>query len=107
MTIDSNRLLLELEKQRREVNRNIINPAIPQLSLDALTPMLNMVAQGRKAYLCGLLDIAGKAGGRAPSDEQVETLRKLRMTYEELVSAANALETAIQRDYLDVIPSRR
>ena len=29
------------------------------------------------------------------------------MTYEELVSAANALETAIQRDYLDVIPSRR
>lgn len=107
MTIDSNRLLLELEKQRREVNRNIINPAIPQLSLDALTPMLNMVAQARKAYLCGLLDIAGQAGGRAPSDEQVETLRKLRMTYEELVSAANALETAIQRDYLDVIPSRR
>ena len=75
MTIDSNRLLLELEKQRREVNRNIINPAIPQLSLDALTPMLNMVAQARKDYLCGLLEIAGKAGGCAPSDEQVERLR--------------------------------
>ncbi|WP_341708879.1 hypothetical protein [Halopseudomonas sp.] len=107
MAIDSNRLLLELEKQRREINRSIINPAIPQLSLEALTPLLNMVGQARKDYLCGLLNLADTCKGHAPSSEQINELRTLRQTYDELVTAANALETAIQRDYLDVITTRR
>lgn len=107
MAIDSNRLLLELEKQRREINRSIINPAIPQLSLEALKPLLNMVAHARKDYLCCLLKMAENGNGHAPSSEQINELRTLRQTYDELVSAANALETAIQRDYLDVITTRR
>ncbi|UJJ30674.1 hypothetical protein [Halopseudomonas maritima] len=107
MTIDSNRLLLELEKLRREINRNVINPAIPELSIDALTPLLNMVAQSRKAYLHCLLDMAEQSAGTPPSEEQIARLRAHRETYDELVSAVNALETAIQRDYLDVRVNRR
>ncbi|GGE56569.1 hypothetical protein GCM10007421_33930 [Halopseudomonas oceani] len=107
MAIDNNRLLLELEKQRREINRSIINPAIPQLSLEALTPLLTMVAQTRKDYLCGLLKMADICKGNPPNEEQISELRTLRQTYDELVTAANALETAIQRDYLDVATSRR
>lgn len=107
MAIDNNRLLLELEKQRREINRNIINAAIPELSLEALNPMLTMVAQARKNYLCCLTDMAKTCQGKAPDSEQIATLRAFRETYDELVSAANALETAIQRDYLDVRTSRR
>ncbi len=107
MTIDSNRLLLELEKLRREVNREVINPAIPALSIEALKPMLSMIAQCRKDYLCCLLDIAEHSAGKPPDEEQVARLRAYRETYDELVNAANALETAIQRDYLDVRVSRR
>lgn len=42
-----------------------------------------------------------------PAEEQIARLRACRETYDQLVSAANALETAIQRDYLDVRVSRR
>ena len=107
MTIDSNRLLLELEKLRKEINRNVINPVIPALSIDALQPMLSMIAQCRKDYPCCLLDIAEHSDGQPPAEEQIARLRACRETYDELVSAANALETAIQRDYLDVRVSRR
>ncbi|GGD10358.1 hypothetical protein [Halopseudomonas salina] len=107
MAIDNNRLLLELEKQRREINRSIINPAIPELSLEELNPLLTMVAQARKNYLCCLADMAKVCQGKAPDSRQVATLRGFRETYDELVSAVNALETAIQRDYLDVRTSRR
>ena len=107
MAIDNNRLLLELEKQRKEINRSIINPAIPELSLESLNPMLTMVAQARKNYLCCLTEMADICQGNAPDSEQVATLRGYRETYDELVSAVNALETAIQRDYLDVRTSRR
>lgn len=107
MDIDNNRLLMELEKQRREVNRSIINAAIPELSLEALNPLLTMVAQARKNYLCCLTDMANVCQGKAPDSQQIGTLRTFRETYDELVSAANALETAIQRDYLDVRATRR
>jgi hypothetical protein len=107
MEIDRNRLLLELEKKRREINRSIINAAIPELSREALNPMLTMVAQARKNYLCCLTDMARDCQGEAPDSQQIETLRAFRETYDELVSAANALETAIQRDYLDVRVTRR
>jgi hypothetical protein len=37
-----------------------------------------------------------------PSTEQIKNLRYLRVTYDELVNGAKALEAAIQRGYLDV-----
>lgn len=107
MTVTNNRLLLELEKVRREVNRDIINPAIPELSLDDLRPLLSMVAHARAAYTRELLDIARLSDGKLPSNDQIRQLQACRLTYDELVAAVNALETVIQRDYLDVRPSRK
>ena len=40
-----------------------------------------------------------------PSYEQVQKLARERETYEELRAAVNALETAIDRGYLDVLGS--
>jgi len=34
-------------------------------------------------------------------------LARLRREYDELVSGAKALETAIQRGYLDILPAKR
>ncbi len=102
MTMNNNRLMLELEKVRREINRAVINPMIPELSLDDLKPMLTMVAHARAAYVSELLEIAKLSPDTAPSNDQVKQLRQCRETFDELVSAVNALETVIQRDYLDV-----
>lgn len=99
---DSNRLLLELEKIRRDVNRDIMNPAIPELSVSALRPIITMVARARLSYLQELIDIA-KISPDMPTHEHISNLAKQRECYEELRAATNALETAIERGYLDVI----
>ena len=106
MTVESNRLLLELERIRRDINREIINPEVPELSMEELRPMLTMVARVRMAYIREFLDI-GRMTTSVPSNDQIEMLAGLRRSYEELVAAANAVETAIQRGYLDVNTARR
>ncbi|MFC6672479.1 hypothetical protein [Marinobacterium aestuariivivens] len=105
MAMDNNRLLMQLEKLRREINREIINPRVPELALEDLRPMLTMVAEARADYLVELLELAKLADGKAPSPDQIRRLRHCRETFDELVAAANALETVIQRDYLDVRPA--
>jgi len=102
MPINNNRLLLELEKHRREINREIINPQFPKLALEDLKPLLTMVAHARAAYVRELLDIASVSNEQLPSPDQVRQLKHCRETFEELVAAANALETLVSRDYLDV-----
>ncbi|MES9843328.1 MAG: hypothetical protein ABW162_05955 [Candidatus Sedimenticola sp. PURPLELP] len=99
---DNNRLLLEIDKTIRELNRDIINPQIPQLMLDDLAPVMAMVARSRATYLKELFDLANVVGEGQPSPDQVRQLRQLREAYEELVAGAQSLETAIQRGYLDV-----
>lgn len=98
---DSNRLLLELEKLRRDINRDIMNPAIPCLSVDDMRPIITMAARARLSYLQELIDIA-KLSPEMPSHEQISLLSQQRERYEELRAAVNALETAIDRGYLDV-----
>lgn len=102
MPTDNNRLLLELERQRREINREIINPRFPKLSLDDLKPLLTLVAHARADYVQQLLDIANNSTEQPPGQEQIHQLKRCRETFDELVAATNALETLIQRDYLDV-----
>lgn len=107
MNQDINRLLLELERSMRAVNRDVINPQIHEVTIDGLRPLLGLVAEARARYLKALLDLADRTPGGRPSSGQFEELAALRREYEELVSGAKALETAVQRGYLDVQPSRR
>jgi len=100
--LDNNRLLLEISSRIRELNRRIINPVIPELALDDLSPVLKLVAMARAAYLKELFDLAGIVGDQIPSPGQVTQLSHLRSTYEELVTGVQALESAIERGYLDV-----
>lgn len=102
MLNENKRLLLELEVQLREINRRTINAAIPELTPADLQPVLTLVARVRARYLHALFEIAGNAGDGLPSDEDIERLAELRRNYEELVHATQALETAIEREYLDV-----
>ncbi|GAA0696154.1 hypothetical protein GCM10009104_25140 [Marinobacterium maritimum] len=102
MSTDNNRLLLELDRYRREINREIINPRFPELKLDSLKPVLTMVAHARADYVAQLLELADSGQGQPPAPEQIAALKRSRETFDELVAAVNALESLISRDYLDV-----
>lgn len=106
MDQDINRLLLELERSMRKINRESINPQIREVSIEDLHPLLSLVASARARYLKALFDLGADARDGRPSGEQFDELAKLRHEYEELVSGAKALETAIQRGYLDVLHGR-
>lgn len=107
MDQDINRLLMELERSMRAVNREAINPLLPELSIDDLRPVLRMVAGARARYLKAFLELGRGDSSTAPNPAQLEQLAQLRREYDELVNGAKALEAAMQRGYLDVLPSRR
>lgn len=100
-SVEHNRMLLEMGKALRETNRGIINPQIPSLSLNDLRPAMELVARARAEYLKGLLELSKVQKG-LPTDDEIEQLHKLRYTYEELVAGVQAMETAIERGYLDI-----
>lgn len=102
MAIENNRLLLLIEKTLRDTNRDTINPLFDNLKIDDLTPVLNLVARARADYLKQLFETAELHPDGLPTAEDITKLKDVRIRYEELVSASQALETAIERNYLDV-----
>ena len=100
---ERNRVKLQLETMIREINRDIINPQVPELKVEDLEPILKLVASSRAAYLKELFEVAGVAKTTASADaDHFRQLKMHRETYEELLAASQALETAIERGYLDV-----
>jgi hypothetical protein len=105
MTIEQNkRLLLELDKHRYDVNKEIINANIEDLNLDKLKPIVEMVATSRAAYLGELMDLANAE--TVNIGPKIERLKARREEFMELVKATNALEIAIERGYLDILGYR-
>ena len=103
MDTEISRLRLAFEQQMRTINRETLNPLIEELTLEDLEPMQQMVARARANYLRAFLDIAASTEtGKLPDDPQIKSLHQHRVRYDELVAAAQALETAIQRGYLDI-----
>ncbi len=99
--MDNNRLLLQLEQTRKEINRRIINPEIQTLKLADLQPIVEMVAHARAEYVAELFKLAAATGGKQSPDD-ISRLQELGDKFDELVKAANALETMIKRGYVDV-----
>lgn len=86
----------------RTINQETLDPAFPELSLADFDPLIAMVAKTRAAYLTEFFDVARNCEGKLPAPEQIGRLRALRESYEEQISASQALETALQRGYLSV-----
>jgi len=99
MNRDNNRMMLELERMRRSINRDTIAAHIGDLTLAEIEPVVKMVADVRAAYIKSVFELATQCEG-VPSAEQIVTLREHRMAFFELVDAANAIETAISRGYV-------
>lgn len=104
MSTEHNRLLLQIERAMRAINQATIKPVLPELTLADFDPVISMVARTRVEYLQALFEISKACGDGVPDEDQIAHLRTLRLSYEEQVAATKALETAIQRGYLDVHP---
>lgn len=104
MAIGSNkRLLLELDKYRDDVNKRTVNSCLEDLDLDKLKPVTELLARTRAAYVCELMKITGELQGEEPSVEQIQRLRARRLEFSELEMANSALETVIERRYVNII----
>ncbi|MBC8270101.1 MAG: hypothetical protein H8E36_15270 [Rhodospirillaceae bacterium] len=99
---DHSRLLLEINEKIKKLNKEIIDPMIPKLKIDDLTPVIKLVAQIRAAYLKELFDISATVSDGVPTQDQIQRLRGFRVAYEEFSAAAQAMETAIEHGYLEV-----
>lgn len=102
MATENRRLLIAIDAEIREINHRTINPLFEELRLSDLKPVIEMVAKARADYLRALYDIAVKNSDGQPGKADIERLSGLRQIYEELVKGTQALETAIEREYLDV-----
>ncbi len=102
MAMEKNRWLLELDRLLRKVNQAEIGPLLPTLTLVHIEPVLAMVARARGEYLKVLLELGEAHKNGQPSSDQIGQINELRKAYEELLSGAQALQTAIERGYLEV-----
>lgn len=96
------RLSVELDRALSLINREVMNPILPELTVNDIKPIMQMVAHARAEYLKELCDVSEKNQGETPSLEHVKRLRLKREIFEELVAAYQALDTAIERGYIDV-----
>ena len=99
----SKRLLLELDKHRKELNTSVISSKVDELNIEKLKPVVDMVARSRAAYIAALLDLSNSKSESSPTIKEMDELTERRKEFEELVAAANALEVAIEREYVDII----
>ena len=97
----NNRLLLELDKFRRELNRETISPLFENINVETFAPIAKTCAKARADYVNCLIGITSNEKEGVPDQKQIDQLRQFRIAYEELVSAANAMETVIERGYVD------
>ena len=103
MTMTNSRLLIELNQTIKNLNRELINPEIEELKMADLEPVIKLVARSRAAYLAEIFKLAKSAEDKCPTTEQLKRLQHMRVSFEELSKASQALEAAIERGYLDVV----
>jgi hypothetical protein len=100
--MDNNRLLMIFEQAVKEINHEVIKTKFENLTIENIKPAINLTARARANYLKELFDVANEFPDSLPPVERVGRLKDHRVRYEELIFASKALETAIQRKYLNV-----
>ncbi len=106
MKAPQNRFLLALDKLRSDVNHEILQPRINTITIERFRPIVTAVAHARADYVEALIAFGEEAGNEAPKPERITELKQKREAFEELVAAANALETIIQRDYINSVSNK-
>lgn len=98
----THRILARIEQLVRSTNRSVIDPLIPEITMESLKPIVAATAKTRGLYLEKFFEVSRACEGCHPSEEEIKRLRVLREAYVEMVEGTHALETAIERGYLSV-----
>lgn len=96
-----NRARLAIEDDIRRINREVIHGLIPDVALADLEPFFHLVAEARGSYIKHLLELTQNRKKLPLDDNEVRELNLRRRAYDELIHGAHALETAIERGYID------
>ncbi|OSQ37230.1 hypothetical protein [Thalassospira mesophila] len=96
------RFRMAMEHVIREINHEVISPAIPDLTVEKILPLMVSVAHSRAAYLRYAFKLAGDGKTNHPTEAEVLKLRQLREAYEEMKVASAELEHCVDRGYIDL-----
>lgn len=83
-----------------EANREIISRKLGEVQRESFLRLAIKVAEARTEYVRLALELAKGEGLPRPAD--IDRLKALRATYEELVAAFDAMERIIERGYLSL-----
>ena len=99
----THRILARVEQMVRQTNRSIIDPMLPEISVEGLKPVVATTARMRGIYLEKFFEVAQNCEDGHPTAEEIHHLKQLREAYMEMVEGIHALEVAIERGYVSVI----
>jgi hypothetical protein len=83
-----------------EANREIISRKLGEVPRESFLRLAVKVAEARAEYVRLALELAKGEGLPRPAD--VDRLKTLRATYDELVAAFSAIERIVERGYLSL-----
>jgi hypothetical protein len=92
----------QVEHAIRIANRKIIHKHVPKITRDDVLKLAMTVGEIRARYLQAALKLVDREEGVMPDAAEISRLAKARETFDEAVSAFEALRRAIERGYVDV-----
>ena len=94
--------LKEIEQAIRVANCEVLGQRLRPMTKETILPLAVSVANLRGDYLAEAFRLARPDKGRALKNEEIESLKKHRQSYEEARRAFEALTHAIDRGYVEL-----
>ncbi|MCC9625456.1 hypothetical protein LPB41_27605 [Thalassospira sp. MA62] len=101
-TRTKSRFMMGMDHVLREINHEIISPAIPDVTVETIVPLMINVARLRAQYLKYAFELSADRSEKHPTPEELAKLKHLRESFQEMLSAARELEHCIDRGYIDL-----
>ena len=105
-TRSKSRFMMGMEHVLREINHEIISPAIPDMSVENAVPLMITVARLRAEYLKFPFHLCDDRAEEHPTAEELAKLKHLRESFQEMLAVAKELEHCIDRGYID-LPTKK
>ncbi|MGB0671216.1 MAG: hypothetical protein ACPGNT_06945 [Rhodospirillales bacterium] len=96
------RFAMAYDRELMAINKKVLDPLFPHLTLGHIRPILATVARVRGRYLREAFRLTQGSEDGLPTPDEVKKLRELREAYEEAMAVAEALDHAIERGYITV-----
>lgn len=96
------KFLSRMNLRAKEINRRVIDPIVPDVTRADIEALLAKNALVRGAYFKKYMEISQRSPDSLPTAEEIDELRLLRRAYQEMTTAVQAVEAAVEKDYLSI-----